>query len=312
VAPAPGSAVLSGIVVTAGIIGLIRFMPDGAPMGEWGVALAVAGLFTAYYGVAVGITQRHPKRALAYSTVSQMGVVAAILGAGLEVGDEAVMMIAAFYAVNHMLLKGAMFLTVGVAALGGPSSRRLAVVVMALLGLSLAGLPLTGGALAKYAAKGVVMSGITEFLLILSAAGTTLLLAHTAALLAQAGVKNGDARPMFVPWLVLVGIALALPFALFPAVTGQPVGSILTPGTALKGILPIALGLGASTLLFSFSRSLREIPAGDLLALAGRASPVAAAPVAWAVRIDAILRRWTVATLSVVILMLFLVAIFVL
>ena len=42
-APIPAAAVLSGAAVKAGVIGLIRFLPFGAPLQGWGEALAVIG-----------------------------------------------------------------------------------------------------------------------------------------------------------------------------------------------------------------------------------------------------------------------------
>jgi NADH:ubiquinone oxidoreductase subunit 5 (subunit L)/multisubunit Na+/H+ antiporter MnhA subunit len=47
----------------------------------------VLGLFSAFYGVAIGITQQNPKTVLAYSSISQMGVIAAVLGMGLAAAD---------------------------------------------------------------------------------------------------------------------------------------------------------------------------------------------------------------------------------
>ena len=76
-APIPAAAVLSGAAVKAGVIGFIRFLPLGVAMPGWGEALAVAGVFSAFYGVLVGITQQNPKTVLAYSSISQMGLLAA-------------------------------------------------------------------------------------------------------------------------------------------------------------------------------------------------------------------------------------------
>ena len=147
-APIPAAAALSGAAVKAGVIGLIRFLPLGATLSGWGEALAWAGFVSAFYGVAIGLTQKDPKTVLAYSSISQMGVIAAALGLGLAGADQGAASDAAFYAANHVLVKAALFLTVGgVATLGG---RRLApaLIVAAALALSLGGLPLTGGALA--------------------------------------------------------------------------------------------------------------------------------------------------------------------
>jgi formate hydrogenlyase subunit 3/multisubunit Na+/H+ antiporter MnhD subunit len=87
-APIPAAAVLSGAAVKAGLIGFIRFLPLGVAMPRWGEALAVAGIFSAFYGVLVGITQQNPKTVLAYSSISQMGLLAAALGIGLAAGDN--------------------------------------------------------------------------------------------------------------------------------------------------------------------------------------------------------------------------------
>src|SRR6202035_4878694 len=82
----------------------------------------------------------------------------------------------AFYAANHVLVKAALFLTVGaVAALDG-RARTLALIVAALLGLSLAGLPLTGGALAKLALKDQFGDSAASVAAQLSAAATTALM----------------------------------------------------------------------------------------------------------------------------------------
>jgi NADH:ubiquinone oxidoreductase subunit 2 (subunit N) len=122
-APIPAAAVLSGAAVKAGVIGLIRFLPLGAALSGWGEALAAAGLFSAFYGVAIGITQSNPKTLLAFSSVSQMGVIAAVLGMVLAAGDGGVALSVGFYAAHHTLVKGALFLAVGVAQTTG--ARRL-------------------------------------------------------------------------------------------------------------------------------------------------------------------------------------------
>ena len=152
-APTPASAVLSGVVVKAGVIGLIRFLPFEAGAPLWGSVLIGVGLVTAYYGVIVGITQPRAKTVLAYSTVSQMGLVAVLLGVGLDTADPAVTNLTAYYAVHHTLVKGALFLGVGILATTGGRRFRLALLLTAVLALSLGGMPLTSGALAKLATK---------------------------------------------------------------------------------------------------------------------------------------------------------------
>jgi formate hydrogenlyase subunit 3/multisubunit Na+/H+ antiporter MnhD subunit len=109
-APAPAAAALSGAAVKAGIIGFIRFLPLGAELPQWGEALVVLGLLSAFYGVVVGITQKDPKSVLAYSSISQMGLLAAALGMGLAAGDAATGLVMSFAAASHVLAKGGLFL----------------------------------------------------------------------------------------------------------------------------------------------------------------------------------------------------------
>ena len=105
-----------------------------------------------------------------------MGVIAAALGMALANADQGAATNVAFYAANHVLVKAALFLTLGaVAALDG-RARTLALIVAALLGLSLAGLPLTGGALAKLAVKDLFGDGAAAVAAQLSAAATTALM----------------------------------------------------------------------------------------------------------------------------------------
>jgi formate hydrogenlyase subunit 3/multisubunit Na+/H+ antiporter MnhD subunit len=177
-APVPAAAVLSGAGVKAGVIGLIRFLPLDTVIPGAGVVLTAAGFFGAFYGVVVGITRANPKSVLAYSSISQMGLIVAVLGMGLTAGGSGVGTVVAFYAAHHVLVKGALFLAVGLAATAA-SRRPLLVLFPALvLALSLGGLPLTGGAVVKLALKEPLGNGFVALLGNLSAAGSTVLMLH--------------------------------------------------------------------------------------------------------------------------------------
>ncbi|HQS46783.1 MAG: hypothetical protein B7Z41_06285 [Rhizobiales bacterium 12-66-7] len=299
VAPVPASAVLSGIVVKAGVIGLLRFLPLGVALPHWGLGLSIAGIVTAYYGIALGLTQTHPKRVLAYSTVSQMGVVATVIGGALVQGDAGAAAIAAFYAANHILLKGALFLAVGIAAASAPGAVMPVLGLAGLLGLSLAGLPFTGGALAKLAIKGPMGEGAAGFLLALSAAGTTVLMAKFVLLLRDSA-KGRAAFPLpsqrlMAPWIVLSVLALALPFTLYPLVTGERIASAFALVNVEKTAVPVLLGLALAFALHQRGPALPEVPAGDVLVLAERLGPLLARGLAGIGRLDDVLRRWGVA-----------------
>ncbi|HNF97563.1 MAG TPA: proton-conducting transporter membrane subunit, partial [Pseudomonadota bacterium] len=109
-APIPAAAVMSGAAVKASALALIRFLPFGVALPDFGLPLAAIGLFGAFYGVVIGIAQSRPKIVLAYSSVSQMGFLVAVLGKGLAAGDAGAARVASFYAAHHLLVKGALFL----------------------------------------------------------------------------------------------------------------------------------------------------------------------------------------------------------
>ena len=79
-APAAASAVLSGAMIKAGILGLWRFLPEQDPvLQSWALTLLAIGSISAFYGVALGLLQSRAKAALAYSSVSQIGYLLVVL-----------------------------------------------------------------------------------------------------------------------------------------------------------------------------------------------------------------------------------------
>ncbi len=301
-APVPASSVLSGAVVKAGIIGLIRFLPSGEALPVAGQMLAIAGFVTAFYGVLVGLTQRHPKAVLAYSSVSQMGVVAAVLGLGLAAGDVKSGLAAAFYAAHHVMVKGALFLAVGVAAAGARGRRAWVLAPALLLCLGLGGLPFTGGAIAKFAVKDAFGTSLTAALSAASAAGTTLLMLHFLRRLVLVEV-DGDGRApagLMLPWLVMAGAALLLPWMLYaPAGLGAAAAAIELDA-AWKALWPVALGAALAISLRGRADRLPAVPEGDI---AAGIEPAARTLVRLGTQLDgadADLRRWTVASVGLV------------
>ena len=301
-APVPASSVLSGAVVKAGIIGLIRFLPSGEALPAAGQLLAIAGFVTAFYGVLVGLTQRHPKAVLAYSSVSQMGVVAAVLGLGLAAGDGGAGIAAAFYAAHHVLVKGALFLAVGVAAAGAQGRRGWVLAPALLLCLGLGGLPFTGGAIAKYAVKDFFGTGFTATLSAASAAGTTLLMLHFLRRLALAEVTGAGRAPagLTLPWLVMAGAALLLPWLLYtPAGLGSAAAA-LGLEASWQALWPVALGAALAFALRGRVDALPAVPEGDI---AAGIEPAARFTLRLGAGLDGLdrgLRGWTVASVSLV------------
>lgn len=302
-APTPASAVLSGVVVKAGVIGLIRFLPfaDGAPF--WGAVLIGLGLVTAYYGVLVGITQRRAKTVLAYSTVSQMGLLAVLLGVGLATADPTAADLTAYYAVHHTLVKGALFLGVGLVAKAGGRRLRLLLLLIAVLALSLGGLPLTSGALAKLAVKPLLGYGWLGAAMTLAGVGSSMLMVHLLLILRRDSADNPAASPplgQLVPWLVVAAASLVIPWSLYPALSGETIASLLQPEALWKVTWPLLLGAGAMLVLDRWPRRLGAIPEGDIVVLAQAGQPLLRSLSQRIGEIDIHLRRWPMAGLGLI------------
>ena len=113
-APAPFSAVLSGVMVAAGCFGITRviFQVFGvALLAELGVMryLTWIAAFTVLFAAVLAVSQDNLKRRLAYSTISQMAYVT--LGLSLLVPEATVG--ALVHITNHAFMKGALFLCAG-------------------------------------------------------------------------------------------------------------------------------------------------------------------------------------------------------
>ena len=306
-APIPAAAVVSGAISKAGVIGLLRFLPLDAALPDWGAALATVGLLSAFYGVAVGITQANPKTVLAYSSVSQMGFVATVLGMALAAGDGATMAVA-FYAAHHVLAKGALFLAVGVAATG---ARRLWPVLLpaAVLALGFGGLPLTGGALAKLAVKAPLGEGVAGLLATLAAAGSTLLMLHFLHRLRSTAAPQPETAPppgLALPWLATAFAAVAVPWALFLAAGIGTLAEALAPAALWAALWPVLLGAVLFVGLRRFGDRLPYVPEGDLVVAIESSGRWGAAWGEWFERADGVLRRWPVAGLSLLALLMIL------
>jgi multicomponent Na+:H+ antiporter subunit A len=304
-APTPAAAVLSGAAVKASILGMLRFLPFESALPDWGTALAAAGLFAALYGVVIGITQRNPRVVLAYSSVSQMGFIVAVIGMGMIAGDGRAALAAAFYAAHHVLVKGALFLSVGVIAATG--SRRLWPMLLpaAVIAVGLGGLPLTGGGLAKLVVDGPLGDGTASKIATLSSVGTTLLMFQFLRGLAKTASRDAEATApagLVWPWLATAAVSLVVPWILFLAVPGGTLPDPLAPATLWKALWPVLLGIVLAIALGGWLRRLPRVPEGDVVVALDGGMRVA---VGWGKaldRMDSALRQWPAAGLALLIL----------
>jgi formate hydrogenlyase subunit 3/multisubunit Na+/H+ antiporter MnhD subunit len=308
-APTPASAVLSGAIIKAGVIGLIRFLPFEGALPDWAGILTVVGLLTAFYGVAIGITQANPKTVLAYSSVSQMGLVAAVLGMGLVAGDGGATPAVVFYAAHHVLAKGALFLAVGVVAATGAPRLWPVLLPAAVLALGFGGLPLSGGALAKLAVKAPLGAGVVGLLATLAAVGSTVLMLHFLSRLRSSATSDPRAtapRGLVWPWLGVAFAAVAVPWALFLTAGLGTLADVLAPSALWEVLWPVLLGVALAAGLRRLGHRLPPVPEGDVVALGGRAVRMGRAFGDWLVRAEGVLRQWPIAGVSLLTLALIL------
>ena len=268
-APIPASAVLSGAMIKAGVLGWLRFLsPAGAAL-EYGGVLVGAGLATAFFGAAIGVSQVNPKTVLAYSSISQIGLITVSVGAWLITGDtsQAALVAVLLYVMHHGMAKGALFLGVGFAGAG-----RRVLAVLLLPALALAGLPLTSGAAAKAVLKTTTATlpgqwpALLDVLLPLAAVGTTLLMARFLWLI-HLSPRQAKRLPrlMWAAWLALI-VCVALFMLAWPA-AAQAIPDALKPDKLWVATWPIIAGalLAAAAARFLKGLALPLFPPGDVL-----------------------------------------------
>jgi ech hydrogenase subunit A len=111
VAPTPTSALLhSSTMVKAGVFVFIKLAPAFGWTGN-GIMVMLVGSLTFIFCAALAISQSNAKRVLAYSTVSNLGLIVACAG----VGTPEAIWAAVFLLVFHAVAKSLLFLCVGVA-----------------------------------------------------------------------------------------------------------------------------------------------------------------------------------------------------
>ena len=238
-APAPASALLSGVMIKAGAYGIYRCLELFSIDFGFGLALLCLGLAGMLIGAVAALAQRHAKRLLAWSSISQMGFILAAFGAAAIEGPESMLGRGAglMHAFNHALFKSALFLAVGAAVhaagsadldrLGGMHRR--APLLFALLLVAVAGIvglpPLNG-----FASKTMIHHALAH----LSSAHQSLVFAEWVYYAASVGTAAMFAR--------LVGCLCAAPAR--ERVIAEKIPATMLVAIGLLAALIVAAGLG--------------------------------------------------------------------
>lgn len=164
IAITPVSAYLhAATMVKAGVYLVMRFSALFGGYEAWEITLIGVGLSTAILGAFLALRQHDLKALLAYSTVSQLGLLVGAIGVGTPDSDAA----AILYTTAHALFKATLFMLVGIIdhEAGSRDLRELCGLrwempvtstFTALAAMSLAGLPPTIGFVGKEAIFGAL------------------------------------------------------------------------------------------------------------------------------------------------------------
>lgn len=120
-APAPVSAVLSGVLIKTGIYGISRLIAGLPELPSWfAPLLLIAGAASSLLGVAWALASHDLKRLLAYHSIENIGIILLGLGVGAlgrGSGDERLMLLGfaggLLHVVNHALFKSLLFFGAG-------------------------------------------------------------------------------------------------------------------------------------------------------------------------------------------------------
>ncbi|MFB9866415.1 complex I subunit 5 family protein [Vreelandella sulfidaeris] len=271
VAPAPASAVLSGVMIKAGLLGWISILPLGnaqvsGDLAQFGTIMLVAGLAAAFGAALYGVFQRHPKAVLAYSSISQMGMMTALVAMGL-VAPEVWPMLwpgLVLFAAHHALAKGTLFMGTSISEHLPRWPLPLVWALLALPGISLAG-TIGAGMISKWSVKSPLHEIHYETLIKLlswAAVGTAALVCVALWRQWQQRQKGGSHHCQWGAWLAGIVLALTTPLWL-----PLPAGSIEMPPMKewLSLMWPLPVGILVTMVGWLVTRPLNAEPppAGD-------------------------------------------------
>ena len=168
-APSGISAMLSGIVIEAGLVAMLRSLGTlSSATTFWGPLMIVFGVLNMFIGNMLALPQKQVKRMLAYSSLTHVGYMLVGLGIAIYLGNSDGAVGGMFHLFNHGLMKGLAFLSAGallyvlhiaagnhdpllVGDLSGASRRYpMVALTFSLALLSLGGIPLLAGFTSKW------------------------------------------------------------------------------------------------------------------------------------------------------------------
>lgn len=124
-APTNISALMSGLMLKIAVFGFLKIILSFAHLPSWASGLVIAlGIISAFFGALYAAVSRDIKKAFAYSSIENMGIVFTMLGvamlmfksnaAGAHSLGIFLIAFAIFHSINHAIFKTGLFLSSGV------------------------------------------------------------------------------------------------------------------------------------------------------------------------------------------------------
>lgn len=255
-APAPASALLSGLVLKAPLYVLLRLWFDVFPYADLQAAghlLGALGAAAILWGSVQAIRQRHLKLLVAYSTVAQIGYLFLVFSLAAEpTAAWNAWSGTAYFALSHACAKAAAFMAAGSlryatnsdeidSLMGTAQQQPLSVFAFGLAGVALMGLPPSGVFLSKWLLLNSALAARQWGLALLMLVGGLLAAIYVFRVVAKSLVAaEGQMTrtvPLVMQWTpvvlallsILLGVVALQPIAL--AEVGAPFSPTLAGGT---------------------------------------------------------------------------------
>lgn len=287
-APSNVSALMSAVMLKIAVYGIARYLfdfssIDGTEYVWWGVVMITVGSVSALVGILYALIENDIKRALAFSSIENIGIVFIGMGLSVMFASYNLMSLSVlafvasmFHVLNHSLFKGLLFMAAGsvhysthtknMEELGGLIKKMPWTALMFLIGsIAIIGLPPLNGFISKWLTLQSLFAvfQIPSQLLQVSLAFTVLVLAIVVGLAVATFVKifgitflskgrsSNATNAVEVPKLMLIGKA------------------ILASLCVLFGILPF---LGINLIVAAFDLSAMQLAPFDAISITNTSS----------------------------------------
>ncbi len=241
-APAPMSALLSGVIISAGAYAILRIslgavLPAIAATSfgnQFLHSLSILGVISAFFGSFIALVENDVKRIIAYSSIAHMGYV--LFGLSMFPYSEAIIG-AVLHLVNHAVSKGLFFLSAGslmkqleirdIREMGGLANKMpITAIAASTAALSIAGIPVFACFISEFimfigAFKAIGDDGFYILPTILMLIATVLSLAYALRyishiFLGQAKIREAKEVPLLMKAAMLILIVIVILLGVWP------------------------------------------------------------------------------------------------